>query len=265
MLRLKKAIEQAYLIAESLGIAVWCEDEAGPYQTVPYPGMNWQCHKSPQRHPHEYFQEGTAKLLTLFHPASGRVRVKGVTNTRNETLHAWLQAELTAILDTLPEPLPVQDAATNRHQWERWREGVTVKATLSASLPPLRLLLIMDNLVGHKHPAWLGWCFQHGILPIYTPLSGSWLNMAESIQRILKRRALEGAYPQDVATIIARLEAVAHGWNTHPTPFIWHGKRWNRRQRTSARHLHSLGASNAGTRRPITRLLKWRRSCQLTH
>ncbi len=25
---------------------------------------------------------------------------------------------------------------------------------------------------------------QHGIMPLYTPLGGSWLNMAESIQRI---------------------------------------------------------------------------------
>lgn len=263
MVRLKKAIEQAYLIAESLGIAVWCEDEAGPYQTVPYPGMNWQHRNRPQRQPHEYFQEGTAKLLTLFHPASGVVRVKGVTNSRNETLHAWLQAELTAILATLPTPLPVQDATTNRQQWERWHEGVTVKATLSASLPPLRLILVMDNLVGHKNPTWLCWCFQQGILPIYTPLGGSWLNMAESIQRILKRRALDGTYPQEVATIIAHLEAAALGWNSHPTPFVWHGKRWNRRRRT--RPLHLLGGSGAATHLPIDRLQKWRRSLQLTH
>jgi len=34
----KKAIERAYTLAEAMGIAVWCEAEAGPYQTVPYPG-----------------------------------------------------------------------------------------------------------------------------------------------------------------------------------------------------------------------------------
>ena len=33
------------------------------------------------------------------------------------------------------------------------------------------------------------WLIQHGVMPLYTPLGGSWLNMAESIQRILKRRA----------------------------------------------------------------------------
>jgi hypothetical protein len=45
--------------------------------------------------------------------------------------------------------------------------------------------------------------FAHGIMPLYTPLSGSWLNMAESIQRILKRRALEGQQPQTPEEIIA--------------------------------------------------------------
>jgi hypothetical protein len=204
-------------------------------------------------------------MLTLFHPRSGEVRVKGVTNTRNETLHGWLQAELSAILATLPEPDGVTDPQTNRCLWESWREGLTVKATLCADLPPLRMLLVMDNLVGHKNTDWLIWCFQHGILPLYTPLGGSWLNMAESIQRILKRRALDGFYPQTVQAIIDRLQAVARGWNAHPTPFIWNGKRQLRRQRARARRLHRLGASGATTSRPIQRLNKWRSSQQVTH
>jgi len=96
----------------------------------------------------------------------------------------------------------------------------------------------MDNLTGHKSPDWLVWCFQQGILPLFTPLGGSWLNMAESIQRIIQRRALAGQYPQDVATIIAWLEATVAGWNAHPTPFVWGGKRQNRRQRARERRLH---------------------------
>ncbi len=36
-------IERAYLEGErKLGLAVWGEDEAGPYQTVPYPGGSWE-------------------------------------------------------------------------------------------------------------------------------------------------------------------------------------------------------------------------------
>jgi hypothetical protein len=236
-----------------MGIAVWCEDEAGPYQTIPYPAASWQPAGHPVCQPHEYFQEGTAKMLTLLHPKTGQVRVRGVTNTRNETLHGWLKTELQAILATLPAPSPVLDADRNRAMWESWRAGLTVKPTLSADLPPLRLLLVMDNLVGHKNPAWLVWCFQHGILPIYTPIGGSWLNMAESVERILKRRALDGQYPHDVATLIDWLEATARGWNLCPTPFNWGGKRHQRRRTARERRLHRLGGSGACTRRPLPR------------
>ena len=66
-----------------MGLAVWAEDEAGPYQTVPYPGESWQPESHPVRQPHEYIRNGTAKMLTLFHPATGKVRVKGVTQSTN--------------------------------------------------------------------------------------------------------------------------------------------------------------------------------------
>jgi hypothetical protein len=190
-------------------------------------------------------------MLTLLHPKTGQVRVKGVTNTRNETLHGWLKTELLSILDALPEAIPLLDTPINRALWESWQADLTVKPTLPSELPPLRLLVVMDNLVGHKNPAWLRWCFQHGILPIFTPLGGSWLNMAESIQRILKRRALAGQYPQDVTTIIAWLEATARGWNTCPTPFIWGGKRDQRRRTAHRRRLHRLGGSGACTLQPV--------------
>jgi len=36
----KKLIERAYHIAEMLGLALWCEDEAGPYQTIPYRSLD---------------------------------------------------------------------------------------------------------------------------------------------------------------------------------------------------------------------------------
>lgn len=244
-------IEQAYTLAEAMGIAVWCEDEAGPYQTVPYPGASWQPEGAPLRQPHEYFQEGTAKMLTLFHPATGQLRVKGTTSTRNAILHPWLKIELTAILAELTPPAESQSPEANRALWESWREGLSQKVTLCADLPPLRLLLVMDNLTGHKSPDWLVWCFQHGVLPLFTPLGGSWLNMAESIQRIIQRRALAGQYPQHVTTIIAWLEATAAGWNTHPTSFVWGGKRKTRRQRARERRLHHLAGSGACSTRPI--------------
>lgn len=73
---------------------------------------------------------------------------------------------------------------------------------MSADLPPLRLLLIMDNLAGHKTRGFEEWLFAHGVLPLYTPLSGPWLNMTESVQRIISHRALDGAAPASPEDII---------------------------------------------------------------
>lgn len=261
-------IEDAYRLGEKLGIAVWCEDEAGPYQTKPYLGSSWQPEGHPGRQPHEYQRNGTVKMMALFHPASGALRVKGVESCTNLVLHAWLKEELSDILVGLPEEQPALSTAENRTIWENWRVGLTVKATLSVDLPPLRMLLVMDNLKGHHTPAFLCWLFSQGILPLYTPLGGSWLNMAESIQRIIKRRAIEGHHPTSVDQIIAWLEAAAKGWNADPTPFEWGGKRKARRQRARARR-YQLGGSGACTRRPIrhrkSAYQQWRCSCQLTH
>ena len=134
---------------------------------------------------------------------------------------------------------------------QSWPVGLSLAFGLSANPPALRLLLVMDNLAGHKSPEWVCWCFQNGILPHYTPLGGSWLNMAAPIQRMIKRRTLDGTYPQAVATMIEGLEAAARGWNAPPTPFVWGGKRQQRRQAPRERSLHRPGGSAACTRRHL--------------
>ncbi len=192
--------------------------------------------RQPTRLPHEYIRGGTAKLLTRFHPATGAVRAKGVTNTPNTVRHPWLQAELLAILAALP-PLP----PTPRPplcDWAHWLEHAP-----RAPLPPLRVLLIWDNLAGHYSTELVLWLFQHGIMPLYTPLSGSWLNMAESVQRILVGRALAGQQPQSADELIAWLEDTVIGWNRAPTPFTWAGKRQARRQRARQRRVGGSGAT----------------------
>lgn len=196
-------------------------------------------------------RQGTAKLLPVLHPATGRVRVKGVRSSANAVLHPWLKGELTAILASLPPPVQLSPQE-NRARWERWQEGLSRPITLSAELPPLRMLLVWDNLAGHLTPELVLWLFAHGIMPLYTPLGGRWLNMTESIQRILVRRALEGQHPTRAAQIIDWLEAGARGWNRDPTPFEWGGKRAARRARSRERR-HALGGSGAWTRRPIRR------------
>jgi hypothetical protein len=246
-------IEDAYRMGEAMGLAVWCADQAGPYQTVPQAGQSWQPEGEPARQPHEYLRDGTAKILTLFHPADGRVRIEGVRSCPNAVLHPWLKRELAAILAAMPAPPAKAVAAqASREAWERWQGGLRIKPTLLAELPPLRMLLVLDNLAGHKTPAFVCWLFENGILPLYTPVGGSWLDMAESLQRILKRRALGGQHPTEVTRIVAWFEAVASHWNASPTPFVWGGKRAARRQRQRERR-HRLGGSGACTRTPVRR------------
>ena len=235
-------------MGEGLGLSVWCCDQAGPFQTVPQPGQSWQPQGEPAGQPHEYVRNGTAKLLTLFHPASGHVRVEGAMACPNEVLHGWLKRELSEVLAALPELPATADAS--RAAWLRWQQGLSVRVTLPAELPPLRMLLVLDNLAGHKTPELVLWLFAHGIMPLYTPVGGSWLNMAESIQRILKRRALDGQHPTTTDEIIGWFEAVAGHWNEEPTPFEWGGKRKRRRERQRERR-HRLGGSGAFTRKPV--------------
>jgi hypothetical protein len=166
-------IEAAYRFAEASGIPVWCQDEAGPYQAIPQSGAGWFGRGDPGRQPHEYVRGGTAKLLTLFRPATGEVRATGVIHAPNIVLHPWLQAALSAILGALPQtPPPIASAPFLPDWWER-RHSLTDRY----DDPPLRLILIGDNLAGHKSAALVHWLCAQGILPLYTPLSGSWLNL----------------------------------------------------------------------------------------
>ncbi|HEY1353209.1 MAG TPA: hypothetical protein VGF67_26660 [Ktedonobacteraceae bacterium] len=167
---------------------VWTQDEAGPYQAIPYPGDHWQPEGEPARQPHASAKNGTAKLITLFHPATGKVRVKGVTACPNAVLHAWLQEQLTQVRALLPPP-PELSPEENRAQWQRWQEGFQLAPSIGDDMPPLRLLLVLDNLSGHQTPNFAIWLCEHGMMPLSTPLGGSWLNRSESIQRILVRRA----------------------------------------------------------------------------
>src|SRR5215210_6930706 len=198
----KKLIEQAYTLGAQLGLSVWCADEAGPFQAVPHPGVSWQPREHPAKQPHEYIRGGTTKIMTLFHPASGQVRLQSATRGTNAVLHPWLRERLSEILAELPPPGSSQDPAATQVAWAVWPAGLTMPFTLPRDLPPLRLLLVWDNLTGHKTPDLVLWRCEHGVMPLYTPVGGRWLNMAESIERVLKRRALDGQHPHSPAEIV---------------------------------------------------------------
>jgi hypothetical protein len=242
-------IERAYRTAEALGLPLWCQDEAGPYQAIPQPGPSWQPVGTPAHRPHEYLRGGTAKLLTLFRPATGEVRATPVESAPNAVLQPWLQQELTAILAEYPRP-PAELGPGRR--WADW-DRFAAEWDLDDRRPPLRALLIWDNLAGHKSIAMERWLLDQGILPLYTPIAGSWLNLAESVQRILVRRALAGQHPESAQQVMDWLAETVVGWNADPTPFVWGGQRAERRRR--ARERHRLGGSLGYSRRPIAR---WR-------
>jgi hypothetical protein len=163
------------------------------------------------------------------------------------------------------EPLAAEE---HRRQWERWQAGRTTRMTRPSDLPHLRLRLVMDNLTGHRPPGLVRWLFAPGITPLYTPLGGSWLHMGASMQRILKRRGLDGQHPPTPDEMITWLEAAARGWNAAPTPLPWGGKRALRRQRSRERR-HRVRGSYAFTHRPLRRartvLEHWQSTCQTTH
>ena len=127
-----------------MGLAVWCEDEAGPFQTVPHPGGSWRPEGRPATQPHEYVRAGTAKILTLFHPATGRVSLRPATSGTNTVLHGWLKEVLGQIVAALPARAAPLDPAANRALWQAWQDGLAVRFSLPADLPPLRILLVWD-------------------------------------------------------------------------------------------------------------------------
>src|SRR5215218_6340218 len=110
----KKLIEQAYTLGAQLGLSVWCEDEAGPFQAVPHSGVSWQPRGQPALQPHEYIRGGTTKILTLFHPATGQVRLQPAACCTNAVLHPWLRERLSAILTEGPRGACIGSRAGSR-------------------------------------------------------------------------------------------------------------------------------------------------------
>ena len=68
---------------------------------MPHPGVSWQPRGQPATQPHEYIRGGTTKILTLFHPATGQVRLQSAACCTNAVLHPWLRERLSAILAEL--------------------------------------------------------------------------------------------------------------------------------------------------------------------
>jgi hypothetical protein len=79
--------------------------------------------------------------------------------------------------------------------------------------------------------------------------------MAESVQRMLIRRALEGHRVFEVELLKVWLGDTIEGWNRPPTPLSWGGKWKARRDRASARRQRQ-GGSGATTRYVLPRRIR---------
>src|SRR5260370_6096463 len=83
--------------------------------------------------------------------------------------------ELSAILAELEKEhpaatLPPEEQRPPAAQWKTWLWS----HESAEGLPPLRIILVLDNLAGHLSPDLLGWFFPQGVMPLYTPVGGSW-------------------------------------------------------------------------------------------
>src|SRR5437868_12613455 len=73
------------------------------------------------KQPHEYERGGTAKLLTLFRPATGHVRAKGVLSAPNAVLHPWLKEQLTEVLAEIEKKQRSEERRVGKECRWRWR------------------------------------------------------------------------------------------------------------------------------------------------
>src|SRR5258706_16106487 len=121
----------------------------GPSRPSRSLGRSSQPEGHPVLQPHEYERGGTAKLLTLFRPATGELRAKGVLSVSNAVLHPWLQGELTKVLAQIEKSHPQGELPPEAErplcaQWETWLGHPPRRPLL-----PLRIVLVLDNLAGH--------------------------------------------------------------------------------------------------------------------
>jgi hypothetical protein len=194
-------------------------------------------------HPYEDKRGGTTKRLTLFQPATGTIRAKGALSAPNVVLHPWLIEHLTEGLAEIEKHHPQAERPPEAQRpvyarWETW-----LGHPPRTSLPPLRIMLVLETLAGHRSSALVCWFFEHGVMPLSTPIGGSWLTMAESVHRIRVPRALAGQHPKHAQHVIDWVEHTVAGWNLNPTPCVCNGTRRRRRERARIRSLAGESAA----------------------
>jgi hypothetical protein len=150
------------------------------------------------QHTHtRYERGGTAHMFTLFRPAPGERRATGVRSAPSAVVHPWLIEHLSEILAEIEKKhpqacLPREEDRPVCARWETWPGHPR-----QCPGPSLRIVLVLDTLAGHRSYDLGRWFVDQGVMPLCTPIGGSWLNMAESVHRLLVPRALAGQHPKN--------------------------------------------------------------------
>jgi hypothetical protein len=276
------------VLGASLGLAVWCEDEAGPFQAVPPPGGSWRPQGRPATRPHEYVRGGTCKLLTLFHPATGHVHLQPVGSCTNPVLHGWLKERLATMVATLVATLPAPAGRAGRRSRDPQRVGglagrsggtlhLARRTAAAAHAPrvgqPRRPqdgrdggLAVPARHHAALHPA-RRQLAEHGRVHPARPQAAHARRPAPAEPTASTRRA-DGQHPQSPAEIGGWFEQTAQAWNRQPTPFLWNGKRRQRRRKRPGDR-HAIGGAAAHTWQPLpahrSRRQEWQIPGQVTN
>ncbi len=194
-------IERAYTEGEESGLAVWTEDEAGPYQTVPYPGSGSELAAD---------RRTEAKAPRICAPGNGQA-LEPVPSGHRRGAGARTQAHYQRGAPSLAQGrvhCDPRNLASTEGGAQRRAEPLRVEKLAGGAFGEdylARRIAAFENTLGLGQPyrtphnaELLLWMFSRGIMVLYTPLGGSsWLNMSESIQRILLvHRALAGEHPR---------------------------------------------------------------------
>lgn len=102
------------------------------------------------------------------------------------------------------------------------------------------MLLVWDNLTGHDTVDVILWLVAHGIMPLFTPLGGSYLNIVEIEIAIITRECLRRR-AGDKATLERQVAALEAERNEQRRTITWSFTTYDARQKV--RRLYPIAQS----------------------
>src|SRR5439155_17805482 len=184
---------------------------------------------------HAYGRGGTAKRLTLLRPATGEVRARGVTRAPTTVLPPGLRAVLTQMRPELPRyrrrPPVARRPRSSRPGGSDGRSWPTATTT---TIRPCACSCSGITWPGTRRRSGCTGGASRAACPSTRPGAA---RGCPGLRRssLSVRRAVDGQHPRNATAIITWLEETVAGGNAGPPPFVWDGKRRERRQRARQR------------------------------